>query len=190
MSKIIVALFGQSGSGKDTILKEFLKKHPKEFHKIVSHTTRPRREKEVNGRDYYFVTLNDFGTLILNDKMLEAAEFNDWFYGTHKSSLEEDKINIGTFDALRTQNLIDESGSDFVVIPVYVYASDKTRMLRSLNREKNPNVSEIVRRYTAEKKDYRDINFKYNTLINEGGKLECVVEDLENILLDELSKLK
>lgn len=185
-NKIVVALFGQSGAGKDTILKEFLKKYPN-FHKIVSHTTRPKRDAEKNDENYHFVTLNDFGTMVLNNKMLEAAEFNGWFYGTHIDSLREDKINIGTFDVERTENLLNEPG--ITVIPIYVYANDKTRLMRSLNREKNPDIDEIFRRYKAEKAVYDFIDFKHDTLINDGGKLECIIEDLENIIMDNLLKL-
>lgn len=55
MNKIIVAICGKSGAGKDTIAKHLIKMNP-EWHAIVSCTTRPIRENETNGVDYYFLT--------------------------------------------------------------------------------------------------------------------------------------
>lgn len=51
----IVALFGKSGAGKDTIQRELLEFMP-DVHGIISCTTRPPREKEIDGKDYYFLT--------------------------------------------------------------------------------------------------------------------------------------
>ena len=58
MEKIkILALFGKSGAGKDTVQKYIVKKIPSLFNGIVSCTTRPQREFEYNGKDYHFISL-------------------------------------------------------------------------------------------------------------------------------------
>lgn len=53
MKKQVIAICGKSGSGKDTIMKEILKRYPNSFKPIVSYTTRPRRENEIEGIDYH-----------------------------------------------------------------------------------------------------------------------------------------
>ncbi len=71
----IIALFGQSASGKDTLAK-ILAKQDNVF-EIVSCTTRPMRDYEKDGVDYYFLTTEDFTKKVLNGSMLEATSFRD-----------------------------------------------------------------------------------------------------------------
>lgn len=72
----IIALFGKSGAGKDTIQKRLTEKLVN-AHGIVSCTTRPIREKEKDGIDYNFLSVEDFTKKVLNGEMLEATEFNN-----------------------------------------------------------------------------------------------------------------
>ena len=92
----IIALFGPSGSGKDTLAKILAER--KDINEIVSCTTRPMRDYEKDGVDYHFLTNEDFAKKVLDGSMLEATSFRDWFYGTPIDSLKEDKINVGVFN--------------------------------------------------------------------------------------------
>ena len=96
--------------------------------------------------------------------MLEATCFNDWFYGTSYEALRTDTINIGVFNPAGIEALM--SHKDVEVTVFYIYASDKIRLLRQLNRENNPNVSEIIRRFKADEKDFSDLNFEYQIIEN------------------------
>jgi guanylate kinase len=154
----ILALFGESGAGKDTI-KKVIVNNMDNINGIVSYTTRPSREKEVDGVDYHFVSNAEFANMVLDGSMLEATSFNEWFYGTAISALQKDKINIGVFNPQAIECLLQDSRLN--VIPIYVYCSDKNRLLRSLKREKNPDCSEICRRFLADKKDFSDADFDY-----------------------------
>ena len=89
----VIALFGKSASGKDTIQKWICSTFDW-VHGIVSCTTRPIRENEQEGIDYYYLTNEQFAEKVLNGDMLEAASFNGWFYGTPINSLVKDKINV------------------------------------------------------------------------------------------------
>ena len=77
----IIAIMGEAGTGKDSLMQEILKLQP-EFHEIISCTTRPKRQGEVEGVNYYYYTPEQFGDRVLHDEMLECTVFNDWFYGT------------------------------------------------------------------------------------------------------------
>lgn len=82
MDKIrIIALFGASASGKDTIQKWVVANYDN-VNSIVSCTTRPKRDYEKDEIDYHFITSEDFTKYLLNGQMLEATEFRGWFYGT------------------------------------------------------------------------------------------------------------
>ena len=105
----IIALIGEAGSGKDTILKKLTNSNLA-FHEIVSCTTRPPREGEVNGDNYYFISPEEFGCKILANEMLEAAVFNNWCYGTSFDSLRINDINIGVFNptGIETMNSLKQ----------------------------------------------------------------------------------
>lgn len=170
MNKIIVAICGKSGSGKDTIAKHLTKMNPT-WHNIVSCTTRPIRDNEIDGVDYHFLTNEEFAEKVLNGDMLEATFFNNWHYGTLQSDLYNG-INIGVFDPAGFSALTENPPPDVVVIGFYIICPDKIRLMRSLMREDNPDVDEIVRRYTTDKEDF--IDFEANHNIKAGNILSNV----------------
>ena len=79
---------GASGVGKGTIMKELLKKN-ESIRLSVSATTRNPREGEVHGREYFFVTKEEFEKMIQEDGFLEHAKYCDNYYGTPKSFVDE-----------------------------------------------------------------------------------------------------
>lgn len=161
----IVALMGEAGSGKDTILHKLIEQYPAYFNEIISCTTRPPREGEKNGVNYYFLSIDEFTQKVLNGDMIEATEFNDWHYGTMASSLSIDKVNIGVFNPEGIRCLQEYSDVELMVF--YVRARDKERLLRQLNREQDPDVEEIVRRYRTDKLDFDGIDdIKYFEITN------------------------
>lgn len=154
MIKIIV-LMGEAGSGKDTILHKLVEQYPDRFNEIISCTTRPPRQGEKDGVNYYFLSIEEFTQKVLNGDMLEATEFNDWHYGTMASSLSRDKVNVGVFNPEGVRCLVEDSDLDLKIF--YVRAADKQRLLRQLNREENPDVNEIIRRFKTDKEDFGDL---------------------------------
>ncbi len=182
MNKIkIIAFFGESGAGKDTalaLIKELNLDMPINY--MVSGTTRPPREYEVAGIDYHFYTNEEFAIKVLDGSMLEAVEFNDWFYGTPLESLKADCINLGVLNPAGIECLLEDSRLE--VLPVRVAATDKNRLLRALNREENPNCDEIIRRYSADKKDFADIEFEYMTINNNIEDKEFFKRGLKSLI--------
>ena len=113
----LIAIYGPSGCGKDTIKRAILKKDKVLFNNIIGATTRPKREKEINGKDYYFMSNEEFAENILNCNMMEAASFNGWFYGTLRTSLIFSKINIGIFNMEALQTLLEDY-EELNILPV------------------------------------------------------------------------
>lgn len=173
----ILALFGKSGSGKDTIQQILLQEDKRKasftmgdtiFHKIISCTTRPMREGEKQGIDYAFITEKQFTQLIYDELFIEALNFNNWFYGTLITALDPSKINIGIFTPAGINNLYDTADAyNLQILPIYIFAAAKTRMYRSLRRETYPDIGEICRRYPADEKDFADILYDHLIIYND-----------------------
>lgn len=151
----IIAIMGEAGTGKDSLMQEILKLQPM-FHEIISCTTRPMREGEAEGVNYYYYTPEQFGDKVLFNEMLECTVFNDWFYGTSYDSVRSDCVNIGVFNPTGVESLLARPDVDVIVIRVI--AEDKTRLLRQLNREGSPDVREIIRRFNADWMDFEGID--------------------------------
>lgn len=156
----ILAICGKAGSGKSAILKNA----PDNFHKIVSCTTRPPREGEVDGKDYHFLSKNEFIEGLLNDEFFEDTTFRGWYYGTRYKDLSTTKVNIGIFNFKGIVNLLADSRNDNIDVDIiYIDVDDKERLMRQLNRENIPDVHEIIRRFGADEEDFKNLDLFYYT---------------------------
>jgi guanylate kinase len=130
--------------------------------------------------------LENFTRKVLAGNMLEATEFNSWFYGTLTTALVPDKINIGIFSTSALKQL--QNNENLNVLVIKVDAMDKTCLLRALNREECPDCEEICRRFLADTKDLAQI--KEDTLISneddtdsdllQNARVSLHIEDLWN----------
>ena len=190
---IIIALFGAAGSGKDTIQKEIAKQSPFLFHEIISSTTRPPREYEQDGVDYKFISTQQSIDYAANNEYLEYAEFRGWRYGTLKSSVRKDKINIGVFNLFGVKQLLRLPKEEYLIIPIHITCSDKTRLLRQLNREIDPDCTEICRRFGTDKEDLdpKNIDFWHFIIDNEYAEVSTLIREevLPNLYQDLLLEL-
>lgn len=88
MSRPIV-ISGPSGTGKSTLLKKLFAEYPDSFGFSVSSTTRTPRAGEVNGKDYNFVTVDEFKSMIKNNEFIEWAQFSGNYYGSTVASVKQ-----------------------------------------------------------------------------------------------------
>jgi guanylate kinase len=96
MTGKLIVISGFSGSGKDTLMNMLLKARP-DFRRIVTHTSRPIRPGEKHGKDYYFVSHQEFETMIQEKKFIEHV-----LYGTHYKGTSKDEFQ----KVLSGQNII------------------------------------------------------------------------------------
>lgn len=88
-----IVLVGKAGSGKDFLRQKF---ENRGFKYAVSYTTRPPREGEVNGKDYYFISEDEAKVLIESNFFYEYVIFNGWIYGTSLTQFNQDDLFIMT----------------------------------------------------------------------------------------------
>lgn len=150
----ILAIYGMSAAGKDTFLNHLSNNF--DLNKILLTTSRPPREKEINGVDYLFKKKKD---ILRDDNFLWPIDYNNWIYAIAKESIKNDKINVGIFNTYWMKKLFEDNDEHFDLMAIEVSASDKDRLMRSLRREKNPDCNEICRRFLADKQDFNDVEF-------------------------------
>lgn len=85
---IALVVSGPSGTGKTTVCEKLLNQN-KNLHFSISCTTREPRKREVDGEDYYFISVEEFKKRVENDEFLEYAEVHDNYYGTLKTEVTD-----------------------------------------------------------------------------------------------------
>ncbi|MBN2571257.1 MAG: guanylate kinase [Ignavibacteriales bacterium] len=119
----LIVFSAPSGSGKTTLVKYILNKFP-DFVFSISATTRPKRENEENGVEYFFHSEKEFEEKIKNNEFIEWERFYDYYYGTLKSFIEEkieqEKVVIFELDvkgALNFKKIYPDSVLVFISPP-------------------------------------------------------------------------
>ncbi len=185
LGKVII-LCAPSGSGKTTLAKHLLSNELFNLKFSVSTTTRKKREGEIDGKDYHFLSLNEFKNKIDNDEFIEYEQvYEDTFYGTLKSevnSLIENNNIIFDVDVVGAESLKnyfgDKSLSVFIAPP-----SIEELENRLISRAKN-NKEEINQRINKAKEEMNKKDSFDTILINDD--LNKAKNNLSKIVSDFL----
>ena len=152
-----------SGTGKTTIVRNILKLYPQIIYS-VSATTRQKRRSEIDGKDYFFLTEEEFKQKIDAQEFVEWEKFYDYYYGTLKEFVE-DNLNIGKSlalevdvkGALKIKKAYPESILIFISPPSL---EELKKRLKNRNTETNEDFKKRIDRAEMEM-SYQD-NFDYN----------------------------
>lgn len=195
---MIFYLMGKSATGKDSIYKKLLSENFG-LKEVTIYTTRPKRDGEVDGIEYYFV---DEDYLNNNkDKLIEKRVYNTvygkWYYATMddgKINKDENYLMIGT---LESYNSLKKYYGEDQIFPIYLHVDTDTRRERAIKREESedkPKYEEMNRRFLADEKDFKEenvlkaaINKKY---INDDFYrcLNEIKNDIRNVIDGKFSK--
>ena len=159
MSKIFY-LMGKSASGKDTIYKKIKEQFP-EFKTIVIYTTRPIREGEKDGVEYFFVDDQTASRLQEEGKVIELRAYNTvhgiWKYFTVDDGQFDTEGNLLAIGTLESYVQLKKYFGQGKLVPFYIEVEDGVRLERALSRErqqKNPKYEELCRRFLADAEDF------------------------------------
>ncbi len=177
----IYCICGKSSSGKDTVYKRLLADNELGLNQLVTYTTRPIREGEVNGREYFFIDEAEALRLHEEGKIVESRAYNTvfgiWKYMTVDDGLDlnsKSYVVIGTLESyVQIRNYFGKEN----VVPVMIEVDDGERLERALKRERiqpNPKYDEMCRRFLADSADFSKEKVK-----SAGIETVFVNDDLE-----------
>ena len=165
---------GKSACGKDTIYKQILSEKSLPLKTLIPYTTRPIRDGEQNGVEYYFLSDEEQQSLERQGKIIELRAYHTvhglWKYFTvndHQLDLaNNDYLIIGTLESYT--KLQEYFGTEYLV-PLYIDLEPGERLQRALNRERmqtEPKYAELCRRFLADEADFSDKNLAQAKISN------------------------
>ena len=190
MGKIYYVM-GKSSSGKDTIYKKMLERHPW-FRTIVPYTTRPIREGERDGVEYFFVDEERLREMQESEQVIEVRSYNTkcgiWTYFT----ADDGQIDLDAHDYLVIGTLVSyralrEYFGEEKLIPVYIEVDDGLRLARAVERERRqaePKYTELCRRFLADEEDFSEENLSRAGITRrfENRDLDACLEEIEEYI--------
>ncbi|MCH5264312.1 MAG: guanylate kinase [Lachnospiraceae bacterium] len=157
----LYVFMGKSASGKDTLYRTTMERHP-ELQAVVSYTTRPIRAGEKEGVEYHFVSVREMKQMEKEGRIVECRCYQTvkgpWYYFTAADGqIDFEKGDFCLISTLEGYGKIRDFYGRDRVVPVYIEVEDFTRMQRSLERERQqemPCVAEVCRRFLADEEDF------------------------------------
>ena len=182
---LLVVISGPSGAGKGSVLTE-LKKLERPWHHVVTATTRPMREGEVDGKDYIFLDVDTFLRMRERDELLESAQVYDRWYGVPRQQVRDPIIagrdvilEIDVQGAATIRQIAPEALTIFVMPP----SMDELR--GRLAGRGTEDAAEMERRlHEASVELGRMHEFDYR-VVNRNGKLDNAVREIDAIIAAE-----
>ncbi|RMF66457.1 MAG: guanylate kinase [Calditrichaeota bacterium] len=165
---LLVVISAPSGGGKTTVIQRVMESMDGRFQYSVSATTRPRRGNEKDGRDYYFLSLDEFEQKKKRGEFAEWAEVHGHFYGTPKAPLEtwleQGKVVLLDLDVDGGLQIKEHYGHEALLIFIKPPSVESLRTrLRERNTETEAQITKRLERYPKELKksehyDYQIVN--------------------------------
>ena len=180
----LIIISGTTCAGKDTVVKELLKRN-NNLELSISCTTRDIRKGEIDGKDYFFVSVEEFEKMIENNELLEYAKVHyGMYYGTPKANIEESLekgkdviLVIDVQGAAKVKELFPETILIFVMAPSMKIVKER------IKKRGGENPEQIIKRFEVAYREINEVN-KYNYVV-VNDVLEDAVKKIEAILISE-----
>lgn len=173
---MLIVLTGPASTGKDTIVFKLLERFPG-FKRVITTTTRPKRPNETEGKDYHFVTRDEFEQMINNGDFMEYVDFFGNLYGTTKQAiarLKEENL-IWRVETSRAAKVKD-------ALVIYIDISD-WKILEGRMKRRGMDDEQIQTRLRKDKEDFQKYGSQFKHIVyNEEGKLNETLEQITKLM--------
>ncbi|MBA4380550.1 MAG: guanylate kinase [Anaerolinea sp.] len=187
---LLIVLSGPSGVGKDTVLQR-MKERNMPFHFVITATTRPKRENEVHGKDYFFVSKDEFARMIEADELLEYAIVYNDYKGIPKQQVRE-ALASGQDVVMR----IDVQGAATLrklaaqALLIFLTTASEEEMVSRLKARKSENSEGLALRIATARQELKRIDEFDYVIVNSDFHLDETVDTLAAIIQAEHHRVK
>jgi len=184
--KFLICIIGGSGSGKSTLEDEIVLHDG--FSKAISTTTRDKRVGEHDGREYNFVTVNEFEQLKEKEKLLESVLFSGNYYGLSKSELEKNAdhlvLVVEPNGYLQIKKYIEKNNLNISTLVIFMDITEKERFKNMVKRgDSSLSIQERLMTETIVS-DFKSFEIKPNIRITKlhNSTNEIVMSDIKKLI--------
>jgi guanylate kinase len=182
---LLIVISGPSGVGKDSVL-QCMKERDLPFHFVVTATTRPQREGEVHGVDYFFTTQDEFETMIADGELIEHALVYDDYKGIPKGQVQQ-ALASGRDAIMR----IDVQGAATIrelfpeALLIFLSTSTEEELIERLRARRTETPENLNLRLTTARKEMNQIDLFDYYVINAANHLDLAVDTILDIIKSE-----
>ena len=182
---LLIVVSGPSGVGKDTVIDR-MKKRGLPFHFVITATSRPRRQNEVEDRDYFFVSREEFHQMIENDELFEHALVYGEYKGIPKKQVEaalaSEKDVVMRVDVQGAETIRQQSPE---AILIFLATANENELLRRLKARRTESPDKLALRIETSREEMKRVaGFDYY-VVNRKDKLDETVDCIVAIITTE-----
>lgn len=182
---LLIVISGPSGAGKDTVMQR-MQERGLPFHFVVTATTRERRANEKHGKDYLFVTKEEFARMIDEDELIEHAIVYGDYKGIPKQQVRE-ALGSGKDVVMR----IDVQGAETVrkmapeALLIFITTESEEELVRRLETRKTETADSLAIRIATARKELKRVEAFDYVIINRDFHLDETVDAIRAIITAE-----
>lgn len=182
---LLIVISGPSGVGKDTVVQR-MQERGMPFHFVVTATTRPRRPNEVHGKDYFFVSKDEFARMIEENELIEYAIVYGDYKGIPKQQVRE-ALASGKDVVMR----LDVQGAETVrkLVPdtllIFITTESEEELVRRLETRKTESADSLALRIATARKELKRVDEFDYVIINGDFNLDESVDTIRSIISAE-----
>lgn len=186
---LLIVISGPSGVGKDTVIRK-MKALGFPFHFVVTATTRPARTGEVHGKDYFFISSDEFADMIENGELLEYAFVYNDYKGIPKEQVRQ-ALASGKDVIMR----IDVQGADTIkeIIPdallIFLTTQDEEEMVNRLKSRKTETPGGLKLRIATARQELKRLDLFDYVVVNRENELDETLDLIMAIIKAEHQKV-